>query len=116
MRKFRQLREPSRFVLIPFDPREVTTVAACARMIGYDVSTVRSLVARHELGRKIGPAGVDVFGKPCRPGAYMVSKVAWALFVSSDWTGLYQYHLGNRQHPTVRAEFARLGIFVPECA
>lgn len=97
-RAFRQLREPSRHVLVPFDPREVTTVSACARMVDYDPATVRRLVGQYELGRRLGA------------GPYMVSKVAWALFVNGDWDGLHAYHVGDRQYQSVRREFVRIGM------
>ncbi|MDX7952148.1 hypothetical protein P7D22_13285 [Lichenihabitans sp. Uapishka_5] len=43
-------------------------------------------------------------------GAWKVSRVAWRLFLDSDGAGLRAYHEGHRDHPTVAAAFAAIGM------
>ena len=101
-RDFRLLPEPSRHILIPYDKREGMSVAAAADLAGYSPAHVRRLIARWDLGRHLGR------------GTWRVSRVAWRLFLDNDGEGLRAYHEGRRDHPSVRAAFAAIGISVDD--
>lgn len=98
MRNFRQGREFSRHVLVPFDRREAISIEVAAGIAGFSAPHMRRLVTQYQLGRRIGA------------GAWKVSRVALQLFLNGDWPALRAYHAGDRDHPCVRAEFQRLGM------
>lgn len=98
MRNYRQGREPSRHVLVPFDRREAISIEVAAGIAGFSAPHMRRLVAQYQLGRRVGV------------GAWKVSRVALQLFLDGSWPALRAYHDGNRDHPSIRAEFQRLGM------
>jgi hypothetical protein len=88
-------------VLIPFDIREAMTVAEAAKVAGCTGVTARAWAAEFDLGRRVG-------------GKWLISRVAFAMFLESDKVALRAYLAGNRESPAVAAYFERFGITVSE--
>ena len=97
-RAFRIHDEPSPHVLRPFDRREAMSIARAAEMIGYSPATMRRLVARYDLGRRIGG------------GNWKVSRVALRTFVENDPEALAAYHDGRRDDPVEQRYLEAVGI------
>jgi hypothetical protein len=87
-----------RKILVPFDKRECISLKEAASRAGKSESTMRSWCDEDGLGRRVGG------------GAWMVSKVALAMFLDEDKRALRAYHAGNRADPTVIAYFKREGL------
>ena len=100
-RSFKLGDEPSSHVLRPFDKREAISVSAAARAVGYSPAHMRRLVARYDLGRRIGG------------GNWKVSKAALRMFVENDAEALAAYHEGRRDDPTVRRYLDEVGAGLP---
>ena len=90
--------EPSSHVLRPFDTREAMSVSAAARAVGYSPAHMRRLVARYDLGRRIGG------------GNWKVSRAALRMFVENDAEALAAYHEGRRDDPGVQRHLEAIGI------
>lgn len=99
-RRLEVIEQPSRFVLVPWEPREVMTIANAARFLCQSEANVRRLCARYDLGRRVG-------------GPWAVSRVALTMYAENASKALRLYHQGDRSSPEVVAYYRRLGIPVP---
>lgn len=84
-------------VLVPFDRREVLTLAEAALHAGKTARTISNWCEGEGLGRKIG-------------GTWHVSKVALQMFLDGDERSLRQYLAGDRHSANVTDYFTVLGV------
>jgi len=86
-------------VLLPYDAREVVTVADAAALAGgRSQRTVRNWVEQHGIGRRIAGGKIDV------------SRVALQMLLDGDRKALAAYQEHGRSHPLVRLYFERFGL------
>src|SRR6478736_2069851 len=86
----------ARLILVPFDTRESMSIAVAARFSGKAGNTIRLWAERYGIGRKIG-------------GDWHISRVALRIFLDGDTAALAAYHAGDRNNPSVRPYFERVG-------
>jgi helix-turn-helix protein len=96
--------EPTWQVLIPFDVREGICLKEAATRAGKSESTIRNWCTQRGIGRRVGG------------GAWVVSKVALAMFLDDDRKALNAYLAGDRAGPLVKPYFERVGVPVPKVA
>lgn len=84
--------------LIPFDKREGFSLVNAAKLAGKSVGTVRSWCLQHGLGRRVGG------------GTWIVSKVAFAMFLDGDMVALAAYQSGDRSSLLVAPYFKRFDL------
>ena len=82
-----------RIILVPFDPREAIDISKAAERAGKSQSTLRNWCAVYGLGRRVGG------------GAWVVSKVALAMFLDDSQEALAAYHRGDKSSGLVRKYF-----------
>ena len=105
LQKEETMRSPERNawrVLVPYDVREGMRLAKAAEVAGKSQSTVRSWCIAHGIGRRIGGGG-----------AWIVSKVALAMFLDGDGKALAAYRSGDRVSALVKTYFQRCGVPLP---
>ena len=90
-----------RLILVPFDKAEGTDLSCAAKTAGKSVGTVRNWCVQEGIGRRIGN------------GAWVVSKVALAMFLDGDQAALDAYHSGDRESSLVTSYFERVGVRAP---
>nr|WP_312016088.1 helix-turn-helix domain-containing protein [Bradyrhizobium sp. JYMT SZCCT0428] len=88
--------EPNFCVLIPYDPREGTSLKEAAARAGKSDSTLRNWCEQHGLGRRVGGS------------VWVVSKPALEMFLDGDLAALAAYHQGDRDSPLVAPYFTRV--------
>ncbi|UGY25681.1 hypothetical protein HU675_0002170 [Bradyrhizobium septentrionale] len=88
----------TRVILRPFDRREALSLSAAAKLAGRSHSTLRNWCEEHGIGRRI--AG----------GNWAVSRVALQMLLDGEAEALFEYHMGNRDHPLVAVYFERAGL------
>ena len=97
-----QLKPPivadERQVLRPFDKRECLSLKQAAGIAGKSESTLRVWCDQHGLGRRVGG------------GAWLISKVALAMFLDGDEKALRAYHAGDRASELVVPYFRNMGL------
>jgi hypothetical protein len=91
-------------VLVPFDAREGMSLGQAALRAGKSESTVRSWCIQHGLGRRVGG------------GVWVVSKVAFAMFLDGDTEALRAYHGGDRVSEAVLGYYRRGGFLPTQAA
>jgi hypothetical protein len=84
--------------LIPFDKREGFSLGEAATLAGKSVGTIRNWCLQHGLGRRVGG------------GTWVVSKVAFAMFLDGDIVALAAYQSGDRSSPLVAPYFERFNL------
>lgn len=84
--------------LIPYDKREGFSLGKAADLAGKSVGTVRNWCLQHGLGRRVGG------------GTWIVSKVAFAMFLDGDGVALAAYQSGDRSSPLVAPYFERFNL------
>src|SRR6187399_1591818 len=84
--------------LIPYDKREGFSVGEAANLAGKSVGTIRNWCLQHGLGRRVGG------------GTWIVSKVAFAMFLDDDVVALAAYQSGDRSSPLVAPYFERFNL------
>jgi hypothetical protein len=84
--------------LIPYDKREGFSVGEAANLAGKSVGTIRNWCLQHGLGRRVGG------------GTWVVSKVAFAMFLDDDMVALAAYQSGDRSSPLVAPYFERFNL------
>jgi hypothetical protein len=87
-----------RVVLVPFDKREGLSLSAAAKVAGKSEGTLRSWAKKYCLGRRVGE------------GSWVISKVALQMRLDGNAAALRAYHAGDRQSPTVKCYYHRLGL------
>jgi hypothetical protein len=87
-------------ILIPFDRREVLSIAEAAAIAGKKVRTLREWCQCHAIGRRIG-------------GQWAVSKVALAMYLDGNEAARAAYLRGDRSSALVAAYFERCGVRLP---
>lgn len=85
-------------VLVPYDPREGISLKAAAALAGKSESTVRVWCVQHGLGRRVGG------------GVWVVSRVAFAMFLDGDQGALTAYLAGDRSSSLVVKFFERCDL------
>ena len=75
--------------LIPFDKREGFSLGEAADRAGKSIGTVRNWGIQHGLGRRVGG------------GTWIVSKVAFAMFLDGEMVALAAYKRGDRSSELV---------------
>ena len=84
--------------LIPYDKREGFSLGEAANLAGKSVGTIRNWCLQHGLGRRVGG------------GTWVVSKVAFAMFLDDDMVALAAYQSGDRSSPLVAPYFERFNL------
>lgn len=85
-------------ILTPYDKREGFSLGEAAAVAGKSVGTIRNWCIQHGLGRRIGG------------GTWVVSKVAFAMFLDGDAAALAAYHSGDRSGQLVAPYFERFEL------
>jgi hypothetical protein len=84
--------------LIPYDKREGFSLGEAADLAGKSVGTIRNWCLQHGIGRRVGG------------GTWVVSKVAFAMFLDDDMVALAAYQSGDRSSPLVAPYFERFNL------
>jgi hypothetical protein len=84
--------------LIPYNKREGFSLGEAADLAGKSAGTIRNWCIQHGLGRRVGG------------GTWVVSKVAFAMFLDDDMVALAAYQSGDRSGPLVAAYFERFNL------
>jgi hypothetical protein len=89
--------------LIPYDKREGFSLGEAANLAGKSVGTIRNWCLQHGLGRRVGG------------GTWVVSKVAFAMFLDDDIVALAAYQSGDRESALVAPYFSRFNLMPQKC-